>query len=58
MLFRSTPANQEDLVRQQLNLAGGAEVSKKIKKAASQERARFQQQSALDRTSLSRKTNL
>lgn len=52
------PANQEDLVRQQLNLAGGAEVSKKIKKAASQERARFQQQSALDRTSLSRKTNL
>ena len=57
-LAGEVPANQEDLVRQQLNLAGGAEVSKKIKKAASQERARFQQQSALDRTSLSRKTNL
>lgn len=47
--------NTEDLVRQQLGLAGGTEVGIKTKKLASQERARFQQKSAIDTTSLGRR---
>jgi hypothetical protein len=47
--------NNEDLVRQQLGLAGGTEVGIKTKKLASQERARFQQRGAIDTTSLGRR---
>lgn len=45
----------EDLVREGLGLAGGTDVSLKTKKLASRERARFSQQSALDRTSLGKR---
>lgn len=47
--------NESDLVRQQLGLAGGTEVGVKTKKLASQERARFQQRSAIDTSSLGRR---
>ena len=45
-------AGTEDLARESLALAGGAEVGIKTKKLASKERAKFMQRSALDRTSL------
>lgn len=45
-------AGTEDLAREALALAGGAEVGIKTKKLASKERAKFQQQSAIDKTSL------
>jgi len=45
-------AGTEDLTREALALAGGADVGVKIKKLASKERAKFQQQSALNRASL------
>jgi hypothetical protein len=43
---------KEDLARERLGLAGGAEVGIKAKKLASRERARFETRSAVDRTSL------
>jgi hypothetical protein len=45
-------AGTEDLAREALALAGGAEVGIKTKKLASKERAKFQQRSAIDKTSL------
>ena len=48
-------AGIEDLVRQQLGLAGGTDVGIKTKKLASQERARFAQRSAIDTTTLGRR---
>jgi hypothetical protein len=48
-------AGSEDLVRQQLGLAGGTDVGIKTKKLASQERARFAQRSAIDTTTLGRR---
>ena len=45
-------AGTEDLARESLALAGGAEVGIKAKKLASKERARFAQRSAIDRASL------
>jgi hypothetical protein len=45
-------AGKEDLAREALGLAGGAEVGVKTKKLASKERARFETRSAVDRTSL------
>lgn len=48
-------AGAEDLVRMSLGLAGGSELEQQTKKLASKERARFQQQSAIGTTSLSRK---
>ena len=51
-------AGSEDLVRQQLDLTGGAEIAKNTKKLASKERARFQQQGALGQGSLSKRTDL
>jgi hypothetical protein len=51
-------AGSEDLVRQQLDLTGGAEIAKNTKKLASRERARFQQQGALGQKSLSKRTDL
>jgi hypothetical protein len=49
-------AGQEDLARESLGLAGGAEVGIKTKKLASKERAKFATRSALDKTSLGRAT--
>jgi len=48
-------AGKEDLAREALGLAGGTEVGVQTKKLASQERARFQQRGAVDRTSLGRR---
>lgn len=45
-------AGTEDLAREALALAGGADVGIKTKKLASRERAKFQQRGAIDRTSL------
>lgn len=45
----------EDLVRENLGLAGGTDVALKTKKLASRERARFSQTSALDKTSLGKR---
>ena len=47
-------AGKEDLVRSQLALEGGADIAKKTKELASKERARFQQKSAINQTSLQR----
>lgn len=47
-------AGVEDLTRETLALTGGAEIGIKTKKLASKERAKFQTQSALDKTSLAR----
>lgn len=49
-------AGQEDLARESLGLAGGAEVGIKTRKLASKERAKFATRSALDKTSLGRAT--
>ena len=51
-------ANNEDLVREQLSLSGGAGVAEKRKRLASAERARFAQKSAVDTTSLGRRNKL
>lgn len=45
-------AGKEDLAREALGLAGGADVGIQTKKLASKERARFQTRSAVDRGSL------
>lgn len=45
-------AGAEDLARESLALAGGADVGIKTKKLASKERAKFMQRSAIDKTSL------
>jgi hypothetical protein len=45
-------STKEDLAREALALAGGAEIGIKSKKLASKERAKFQQRSAIDKTSL------
>jgi hypothetical protein len=45
-------STKEDLAREALALAGGAEIGVKTKKLASKERAKFQQRSAIDKTSL------
>ena len=45
-------AGTEDLARESLALAGGADIGIKTKKLASKERAKFQQRGAIDRTSL------
>lgn len=47
-----------DLVRESLNLSGGTTSGRKRKKLASKERAAFNGQSALDRTSLSKATDV
>jgi len=44
------------LARENLGLAGGAEVGIKTKKLASKERAKFATRSAIDKTSLGRAT--
>jgi hypothetical protein len=49
-------AGQEDLARENLGLAGGAEVGIKTRKLASKERAKFATRSAIDKTSLGRAT--
>lgn len=49
-------AGEEDIVRSELALAGGAEVAKKTKAFASKERAKFAQRSAIDQTSLGKRT--
>ena len=50
-LFGEKTTN-EDLAREALGLAGGAEIGIKAKRLASKERARFETRSAVDRTSL------
>jgi len=45
-------AGTEDLAREALALAGGADIGIKTKKLASKERAKFQQRSAIDKASL------
>jgi predicted nucleic acid-binding Zn-ribbon protein len=45
-------STQEDLAREALGLAGGAEVAIKARKLASKERAKFATRGAIDRTSL------
>lgn len=45
-------ATTEDLARESLALAGGADIGIKTKKLASKERAQFQKRGAIDRTSL------
>jgi hypothetical protein len=49
-------AGQEDLARENLGLAGGAEVGIKTRKLASKERAKFATRSAIDKTTLGRAT--
>jgi hypothetical protein len=49
-------AGAQDLTREQLALAGGSDVTIKKKQLASKERAMFSQKSALDTTSLGRRT--
>jgi len=49
-------AGEQDIAREELALAGGTDVSVKKKKLASQERAMFQQKSAIDTTSLGRRS--
>ena len=49
-------AGQEDLARESLGLAGGAEVGIKTRKLASKERAKFATRSAIDKTTLGRAT--
>ena len=51
-------AGQEDLAREALALAGGTDVTLKTKRLASKERAQFAQKSAVDTTSLGRRTKL
>lgn len=51
-------AGQEDLAREALALAGGTDVTLKTKRLASKERAQFSQKSAVDTTSLGRRTKL
>jgi antitoxin component HigA of HigAB toxin-antitoxin module len=51
-------AGQEDLAREALALAGGTDVTLKKKRLASKERAQFSQKSAVDTTSLGRRTKL
>ena len=48
-------STQEDLAREALGLAGGAEVGIKAKNLASKERAKFATRSAIDKTSLGRR---
>jgi hypothetical protein len=49
-------SSEQDLAREELALAGGTDVTIKKKKLASQERAKFQQKSAIDTTSLGRRS--
>jgi hypothetical protein len=48
--------SEQDLAREELALAGGTDVTIKKKKLASQERAKFQQKSAIDTASLGRRS--
>jgi LysM repeat protein len=48
-------AGTQDLAREELALAGGTDVTIRKKKLASQERAKFQQRSAIDTSSLGRR---
>lgn len=48
-------AGEQDIVRSELALAGGADVAKKTKAFASKERAKFAQRSAIDQTSLGKR---
>ena len=49
-------AGEQDIAREELALAGGTDVTVKKKKLASKERAMFQQKSAIDTTSLGRRS--
>lgn len=49
-------AGEQDIAREELALAGGTDVSVKKKKLASKERAMFQQKSAIDTSSLGRRS--
>jgi hypothetical protein len=49
-------AGSQDLAREELALAGGSDVTMKKKRLASKERAVFAQKSAIDATSLGRRT--
>jgi hypothetical protein len=49
-------AGEQDIAREELALAGGTAVTEKKKKLASQERAIFSQKSAIDTTSLGRRS--
>jgi hypothetical protein len=49
-------STEQDLAREELALAGGTDVTIKKKKLASQERAKFQQKSAIDTASLGRRS--
>jgi hypothetical protein len=49
-------AGDQDLAREELALAGGTDVTVKKKQLASKERAMFAQKSAIDTTSLGRRT--
>lgn len=49
-------AGEQDIAREELALAGGTDVTVKKKKLASKERALFQQKSAIDTTSLGRRS--
>jgi len=48
----------KDLVREDLNLSGGATAGRKKRKFASKERAKFGQRSALGSTSLRDRTDV
>lgn len=54
----SEPLDYRDLVRESLNLSGGATSGRKRKKLASKERAAFNGQGAIDKTSLSKATDV
>ena len=53
-----TELDYKDLIRENLNLAGGAASGRKRKKLASKERAAFDSQSSIDKTSLTRQRDV
>ena len=52
------PLDFKDMVKETLNLSGGIDAGRKRKRLASQERAQFGTQGAIDRSSLSRMTDV
>lgn len=57
-LYGDNSMNYEGIVREAASLEGGALIGRKRRKFASKERAQFQKESALGRTSLTRRTDV
>ena len=57
-LYSDNSMNYEGIVREAASLEGGAMIGRKRRKFASKERAQFQKESALGRTSLSKRSDV